>query len=95
MGCLDVWGPQETPGCPSSAPEAPLASRALEVSLDFRAPLDWMAGRAWQVPEDYRGLRDRKEKRASVASTRIGENKARRASKDPQAHRGPLDQVAF
>lgn len=50
---------------------------------------------AWQVPEDYRGLRDRKEKRASVASTRIGENKARRASKDPQAHRGPLDQVAF
>lgn len=54
-----------------------------------------MAGRAWQVPEDYRGLRDRKEKRASVASTRIGENKARRASKDPQAHRGPLDQVAF
>lgn len=39
LGCLDVWGPQEMLGCPSSGPEAPLASRAPEGFLDFRVPL--------------------------------------------------------
>lgn len=69
------------PGCPSSGPEAPLASRAPEGFLDSRAPLGWTANRAtpdpkerwaWQVPEDSRGPREKKEKRVSVESTRTG-----------------------
>lgn len=35
-------------GCPSSAPAAPLVNQALEVFLDFRVPLGWMANRATQ-----------------------------------------------
>lgn len=69
------------PGCPSSGPEAPLASRAPEGFLDFRVPLGWTANRAtpdpkerwaWRVPEDSRGPQERKEKRVSVENTRTG-----------------------
>lgn len=81
LGCLDVWGPQEMPGCPSSGPEAPLASRAPEGFPDFRVPLGWTANRAtpdpkerwaWRVPEDSRDPKEKKEKRVSVESTRTG-----------------------
>lgn len=67
--------------CPSSGLEAPLASQALEASLDFRVPLvltasraarDLKGRRAWWVPEDNRALRDKREKRVSVASTHTG-----------------------
>lgn len=90
-------------GCPSSGLEAPLASRALEAFLDFRVPLvltasratpDLKGRRAWWVPEDNRDLRDKREKRVSVASTHTGENKARLASKALQGHQVPQDQVA-
>lgn len=73
--------PLETPGCPSSGLEAPLASQALEASLDFRVLLVLMASRAtpdlkerraWWVPEDNRDLQDKREKRVSVASTHTG-----------------------
>lgn len=69
------------PGCPSSGPEAPLASRAPEGFLDSRVPLGWTANRAtpdpkerwaWRVPEDSRGPKEKKEKRVSVESTRTG-----------------------
>lgn len=90
MGCLDVWGsranqarrvPLGTPVCPSSAPEAPRASRAHEAFPGFRVPLGLTANRAspgqkgrWarQVPEDSRDLKDKKEKRVNVESTHIG-----------------------
>lgn len=90
--------------CPSSGLEAPLASQALEASLDFRVPLvltasraarDLKGRRAWWVPEDNRALRDKREKRVSVASTHTGGNKARLASKGLQGHRAPQDQVAL
>lgn len=96
--------PLETPGCPSSGLEAPLASQALEASLDFRVLLVLMASRAtpdlkerraWWVPEDNRDLQDKREKRVSVASTHTGGNKARLASKALQGPQGPRDQAAL
>lgn len=75
-GCLDVWVPLEMRGCPSSGPEAPLASLVPEVSLDSRVPLVLTAGRAWWVLEDNRDLRDKREKRVSVESTHTGSTQA-------------------
>lgn len=93
MGCLDVWAPQEMPACPSLVPVAPLVSRAPEVFQDFRVPLGSTANRAGQDQRGRWDLKDKREKRVSVASTHTGVNRARLASKAHQGHQALPDQV--